>query len=634
MKKLALLLAGLLLCAGAPAIPPGAPGANRTLSNTSPSIARSNIAPVTARAPLPTDVAGYTAGVSQWIDGNNQPWQLTSIAAGQALWNRVQSPGVFPASAVPGGTFSGGTACYVSNWTNAILVLTRPSDGTTQAIGCVNGKLDLATAIKFAQPSGGIVYVTAVHDQTDNGAYDNALNTAYDWTQSTIANAPRLGLEYAVNGNVPMVMDSTFRDYWVNVTVWPITNTSGSTAFCFNSDGGTSPTMGAGSPGMWFIYPNTGASGAGVPASTTIASFNYVTGCGVLSNATTANVASLTLSVPSLQRYFNIPSSLSVPMESHAVMAGVQLGNNNQALFGMTTLGVAASAAPANQPFFAWSASAQNGTVSTARLIQGATAGNQSTSVGSIYPLNSAQVAGYSVGGTGGRTAYWMGSGQLGTVTLPGVSTATSLTGGSLGCNAQYQRSQLHICRDYKRRIYLRLDRLRSGADPRANADLRAIGRPDAGLVSTGGSRSRLRWIQHHGWQWHHGSGNDLQCCRELATGRHPADARLDSRYRRPPDIQHLRVPALHRFARQPRHEPAGLVSRNGKWLPAGRHDHGCVDVGRKRHDQHDDQPLHSRRLYPVHHCTGGIYLRHAERVSASRRTGRLDCVQHVADGG
>jgi len=444
MKRLLLLFFIALLWSGSAYA--GLKAVSGSASSTGNSVSVSGT--TAQRSPLPSDATGYTVGQSIWIDGNNNVYELTSEIGGAANWTKVTNPGVYPASAVSGAAGSWGTSCYVSNWTQPILVLTRPSDNTTKAISCVNGGFDLVTANAFCAPSGGICYVTALHDQTDNGAYDNTVNTTYDAVQATLSNAPRIGLEYAVYNpstssySVPMVFDSALRQYWQGVVgSYAITNTSGTNAFCLSAITGFPTTMANGNSGMWWIYPTLTTTGTGIPASTTVLTFNPVTGCGTFSANTTANATAVSFGKGANAVFLSLPSSLSIPMETSAAMLSMRSGNITGTANYAISLGVTASSALNSYPYLTFMPGPFNSTISnigTGRFIQNATGSSTTYGVGtSPWPSNFDQVIGYTNGGTNGRNVVWQINNQQGTLTASSM-TVVNMTGGLWGLNPSY----------------------------------------------------------------------------------------------------------------------------------------------------------------------------------------------------
>jgi hypothetical protein len=430
-------------------------------ASTQNAIVRAATTNIALRPPETSDTAQGIGGL--WIDQYNQPWQLPTIAGGIALWQKLLNPGVYPASAVPGALWSGGSFCHVSNWTNAALVVQRQSDNQYASIGCIAyGQLDISSALAFSVPSGGVLPVVGVHDETDGGAYDNVCtpvsegtpasgtNPVYfctkDATQFTFANAPILGIGTfgeSQNGNVPIVFNSTLRNYLSSSHSFPATNTQGTTAFCITSNSQFTATMGPGSPGLWYLYTGMGASGTGVPANTTILDFTYTTGCGHLSANTTAAVTSLNfarqtgLTAGNVNVFMDLPSSLSVPSYTNAAYMEMRFGANFYNAQSLVTLGSTAETAQ-NSALNYFTLRNQFGINGPPTVINVGSNSVGSTFFGTGYATTNDQVVGWSNSGTHGQNFLYVSNGKIGSSTENnGTISSNALVSGSIGYNQQ-----------------------------------------------------------------------------------------------------------------------------------------------------------------------------------------------------
>lgn len=423
MRKILVLLALLFTIPAYAVTPPAAvsaPGLNPSANLgdlQSQATTRTNTLPVTKRAPTSTDILNYQAGVSLWIDPQNQAYQLVDITNGAANWSPFGSFGTDPCALVSATSFCGGTRRELPTYTGPVFDATRATDLSSLTVNLVGANADISSLCGFLAPANGIGYATKFYDQ--NAAGNHA-------TQTVLAMAPQIDCSTISGNNVALRFNHTERAYYLGLhsftTTWP--GSSGTTVMLTNL-----ASFPVSAP---WILPGDLVNGTNIPTNDVLVSIDYTTGAIVLTTAPTGTPGNVTFSNPAT--FMDLPNTMQVPWQTYSVIETVQhsaMGDfaEKPFIFGVHGLDAANAAGSWSGVILPGPAVPYGFRLFDGNNVSGSTVygGNWST-----YP----QVVAYSLNG---RNLTYQFEGQQASITNARATTPTAtLSGGALGYSNQF----------------------------------------------------------------------------------------------------------------------------------------------------------------------------------------------------
>lgn len=397
-------------------------GSSSTSSNAASGTgaARAVAMTVTQRAPNASDITGFTAGQSMWIGPADETWRLDSIQNGKAYWVPYSSPGYSAASAVSGAVVAYSTRRIVATWTGNLFDVTRATDNTTVTVKVLpNGDPDVATLSAFLASANGLGYVSKWYDQS---------GAANDATQTLLGSMPQIDMLNVVGPNVPIKINGTERGYWATAFInIPVTWVGGT---------GNVINVTTLSNLDYRVLVGFIVTGANIPAATTITAINYTNGNITLSAPPTATPGNITFTPIGV--FLDIPNTATVPWATYSMVMCLNKGPQNQ--FGAKPFIMGVHGADALNAAASYSGLYYNGNSNTGfRILNGNSGSSSSPAAGTVaYGYATAQVIGYTLGGTGGRDLNFQWNGKQGTFPTFTPTATGTLTGGAIGLHGQF----------------------------------------------------------------------------------------------------------------------------------------------------------------------------------------------------